>query len=199
MSVGTSLLTFGDSITYGALASDYAATSYVARIAAALGLTVDNRAISGATMLGTEDRASILQQMLNVPPPVWSSRVAMLIGTNDMGLYGADPVHLASFSDGLHQGLLHLASAGAPIWVGTTLRQAVYVADASEEARLAYCAVIEAGVSAMRALGRDVYLVPTGDVYDPTSMGGDPPSYVHPTDGGHGALAGVFLAAMGLG
>jgi lysophospholipase L1-like esterase len=216
------MLAFGDSITYGLYASDVATLGYAGLLASTLGVGIENVAIAGATLLGTEGQPSILAQILpHAPPPRYTPCVT-IVGTNDAIAYGTDAGRLATFQAGLEEGLLHLTSrrrtrepktveeiilalkGGAPpsvsesctVWIGTMTRQSAWFGSSSEAAWAAYVAATTAAVSAVGSRGRDVRLVDTASAYDPDTMGADPPMNIHPNDVGHLALKTAFYTAM---
>lgn len=108
------MLAFGDSITFGAEASNFATTAYVPLIAAALGVGYTNYGIPSATLLGGVTpfgpRAAILDEMLSVSPPSKYQPCVMLLGMNDQIDWSTDPTAVASFQAGLVTGLLYLTS-----------------------------------------------------------------------------------------
>jgi lysophospholipase L1-like esterase len=108
------VLAFGDSITFGLLASDYAATAYVPLVAFALGLGslgsgYTNYAVGGVAM-NAPPGTSIFDQMMGVAVPSRYETCVMVLGTNDIAGAGTDPANLAAFKVSMQQGLLYLTS-----------------------------------------------------------------------------------------
>lgn len=215
---------FGDSITVGKEASNYATLGYAGRVAATLGLPLDNRAVSGVAM--NTASTGILAQMLLAAPPPRQDLCVLIAGTNDMGGYGTDATRLAEFTAALQEGLLYLTSRrrspepksareralvrqgrrlstvadGCRVYVGNTPKQVTgsYVGLGSPAAQALYAAAVAAAVANVAARGRRVYLVDVASAYDPATQGNQPPSGIHPGDSGHLAIANAFLAAMGV-
>jgi lysophospholipase L1-like esterase len=196
---------------------------YVARTAAALGVPLSNTAVSGATVLGIAGSASILQQMLNLEAPDRYDLVVTMLGTNDLIQSGTDAAALTAFKNGAVAGLLHLASnrvrptyrterdryraraarpssvaAPCALFVGNTPKQlgGYSPPNGSAAAQALYSAAVADVVATVAAEGVPCYLVDVASVYDPATMGADPPYSIHPTPAGHDAIAAAYLAVI---
>lgn len=170
------LICFGDSVTAGAGAStpDHA---YVARIAAQLGYTLDNRAIGG-TVLAEQLTRAILPARIR-PPDV----ALLLTGYNDMRA-GTD---LARYQAQLAQAVAHLTQDGARLYLGDCLRM-------TEAGYAAYGPMWAHGSdAAVAAINGAIHLVGASAAYDPANVVAD---LVHPNDLGHAQIAAAFVAAM---
>lgn len=215
------MLAFGDSNTVAIGASVPAVTGYPALLATALGIGMTNYAVGGVGMNNPGN--GILAQMLSVSPPSRNVPCVMIIGTNDMGVYGPDPTKLAEFSVGLRSGLQHLTSKqripeprtfqerllfkkgklpavddGCSVWVGNTPKQVTgsYVGAGSPAVQALYVAQIAADIAWAQSQGWRVYGVDVSSAYDPNTMGNEPPSQIHFGDTGHLAVKNAFYAAM---
>jgi V8-like Glu-specific endopeptidase len=196
----SALIGVGDSLTRGFNASDQATTAWAPLTAAAFDASFTNHAEASATMLGTPDVplvTPILTQMLSITPPGPETAVVGIVGTNELYYHGLDPAAMASFAAGFRRGLLWVTSNGCSVWIGTTTRQSVYSGAGSEAARIAYVSLIVSIIDTVASQGRQVYAVDLDGVYDPKTMGSDPPQNVHPGDRGHAAIAVPMIRAIG--
>lgn len=222
---GGRVLAFGDSITFGAEASNFATTAYVPLIAATLGVGYTNYGIPSATLLGGltpfGPRDSILNEMLGVSPPSKYEPCVMLLGMNDQIDWSTDPAPVVTFQAGLEQGLLWLTSRRRPPEARSArerllLRQGklplvddgatVYVGNCISEPSGHY---LPNGSPAAQAM----YNVAIAAAVTNVAAQGrrvhlvdanaaynpatmDSGDNVHPNDLGHAAIAAAFLAAM---
>jgi lysophospholipase L1-like esterase len=213
-------LFFGDSITAYTGASD-TAHGFTSLIAAGLGVTQDNRGVSGDTL------AQTVQVMATVSPPSQYEVVVWLAGFNDNLTHGTDATALATFQAQMTAALLYLTSHqrqpearsvqekvllrqgklpavpdGCSVWVGNCIKPLNYAAGGlppaylfgSDAGQAAYNVAIAAAVANVAAQGRRVHLVDVASAYNTATMvSGD---QVHPNDTGHAYLASTFLTAM---
>jgi len=175
------LICFGDSITVGGYSST-PALAYVALVAAAMGYTLDNRAI-GATRIAEQLTLEILPA--SVQPP----NVALfLTGYNDMR--HATP--LADYRASLAQAVAWLTQDGATLFLGDCLR------DTAEGYALfpPFDQGSDVGVDAFNQIIHaqlGVRHVFASAAFDPANTIAD---HIHPNDAGHAQIARAFLAAM---
>jgi lysophospholipase L1-like esterase len=211
---------FGDSITYGAFATDEAHT-YVGLVAASLAVGAHNLGISGAGITDIVDG-----EIMTISPPNRYDVAVMLVGYNDMRYYGSNPAQTAFFRSYLEHGLVYLTSAtrepyaqtarerlllragklarvadGTRVMVGNCLKMttAGYAQhppynNGSDAVVAEYNAAIAASVTTLRNQGRNVTLVDVSSVYDPYNAGS--PDGEHPGNIGHAVIANAYIAAM---
>jgi len=195
---------FGDSFTYGLLASDPSTTAYVPLLAAKLGVGVVNKGFPGATMAGVPpSQPSILAQMLGVPPLLRGDVGVTILGVNEIDYSESKQLE---FSALLTQGLLWLTSRRRVLEPKNEVERRILdrdklptVADGGSmfvgncPTASPYQARIADAVAAAAGQGRRVYLIDVQAAWDKASHS---PDGIHPDDVGHMQIYGAFYAAM---
>jgi lysophospholipase L1-like esterase len=98
---------FGDSITAGAGASS-PANSYIGKLNASLGITIDNAAVSTSMVM---DQTPSLYARTISP----GDKSIVMLGTNDQAKYDSDPSKRGYYIDGLRAFCARLGSVTTPI------------------------------------------------------------------------------------
>lgn len=175
--VAPRLIAFGDSITFGDGGSAYA-NGWAWRVAAQLGIALDNRAVSGT---GVAEHLAAIQ----AAPNVATDTILWLTGFNDQWRNTAPEDYRGS----LRSALARIPGA----YIGNCLRQteAAYAVMPGHFGSIARVAQFNAIIAEeVRAAG--CVLVDASAAYDPTNCD----DRVHPNDAGHAQIARAFLAAM---
>lgn len=186
------LVVYGDSISAGS----YTKSSYATLLANACGLREENHSVSSTTLAEDAQIGSVRRSH-----PKKGDRVLFSPGVNDALQHGHDPAYLDTYRALLAETLDHFEASGAEAYVGEPL---LALADNAETPDLAKQLGTLNNDSALYARElrqliqekgyQRVHLVETRAKFHPEpALMHD---HVHPGDGGHRALFGIFREAM---
>jgi len=178
----TTLIGYGDSITYGAYNNHI---SFIDLISHALNYHPVNKAISGTSMFSANQYDLLMSDSFNSTDIIFFTP-----GINDAGYYGNDPAYVAQYQSALEDILNRIHSLGIKAYIGTPI-QVLQEVGPMTNANIALYAEINRKV-VQNQNDPNIVLVDFNTGYSPVG-GNDWSDGIHPVSQGYQAMTQFFL------